>query len=248
MPTGNALSCRRNASRSDCAEDPSVNIQNVNTSRSRSVATAVVLANLLLGLLSVAAFAKDALVEGRDYVTLPGLPAKQESATIKVVEFFSYACPTCDAFQPYLNEWSHHLPKGVNFTRIPVTLGYSEWGVLVRTFYALEQTGDLARLDQPLYDALHKENKDLFDANRMAAWAAQHGVPAKKFLSAYNSATVANKAALADETARSYGIDATPRLVIDGRYLVLGAEAESFEEVLEIATQLIEKAAARKTI
>src|SRR5574339_634003 len=48
-------------------------------------------------------------------------PQKTESGKqIEVVEFFSYACPHCADFEPYLQSWEQRKPKDVAFKMVPM--------------------------------------------------------------------------------------------------------------------------------
>ena len=50
------------------------------------------------------------LQPGRDYTVInPPLPAVKDK--IEVVEFFSYACPHCSEFNPFLKRYTLHREK-----------------------------------------------------------------------------------------------------------------------------------------
>jgi thiol:disulfide interchange protein DsbA len=111
---------------------------------------------ITLALLAVILPVRAELAVGRDY--LPIIPAQitDTPAKIEVIEFFSYGCPHCSEFHPIVGKWAAALPSDVTFKRVPVTFGRPQWASLARLFYALEATGDLARLDNAVFDALHK--------------------------------------------------------------------------------------------
>jgi thiol:disulfide interchange protein DsbA len=180
------------------------------------------------------------LVEGQDYVRLNPPQTTNSPGKIEVLEFFSYACHYCYDLHPKVTRWAAKLPSNAVFVRVPVALGHREWGPLVRTYYALESTGDLARLDTPLFDAINKEKQRLFDERSITAWVVAHGVDAEKFTAAFNSFSVSTKSSRAEQMGRTYRIDGTPRLSIDGRYVAFG---RTHDEMLTIARELIDKAA-----
>ena len=105
---------------------------------------------ILAVLLCVLAAPAYAQVENQDYKTLHLAHPPAATEKVEVIEFFSYACPHCFAMQPHVEKWAAELPKDVAFTRVPVSFGRREWGQLSRAYYALEATGDLARLDDAL--------------------------------------------------------------------------------------------------
>lgn len=197
---------------------------------------------VLLCMLAAPAYAQ---VENQDYKTLH--PADPPAATekVEVIEFFSYACPHCFAMQPHIEKWVAELPKDVTFTRVPVSFGRREWGQLSRAHYALEATGDLARLEDALFEGIHKDHRPLFDEDNLAAWAGEHGVDASKFRAAFESPGVTARTMRAEQLSRLYTINSVPSVVVDGKYLALG---KTHEEMLQIARQLVDKStAARKT-
>ncbi|HWK75586.1 MAG TPA: thiol:disulfide interchange protein DsbA/DsbL [Povalibacter sp.] len=176
-------------------------------------------------------------VEGRDYTRLETPQTPETTGKIEVIEFFSYGCPHCFDFNPLVSNWAAKLPKNVVFIRVPVAFGRAEWGALARTYYTLQATGDLERLDNALFDAIHKERKPLFNEENLAQWAADNGVDRAKFTAAYNSFSVTTKAKHAEQMSRSYKVDGVPKLVIDGKYVPLG---NTFQAMLANAEQVLD--------
>jgi protein dithiol oxidoreductase (disulfide-forming) len=186
-----------------------------------------------------------AQVQGQDYELLT--PPQQTSSPdrVEVIEFFSYGCPHCYAMQPQIVKWAAQLPASATFMRVPVSFGRREWGQLSRAYYALEATGDLARLDDAVFDAIHQEHKQLFSEDALAAWAAENGVEAARFRAAFESPGVSAKAMRAEQLSRDYKVNSVPHVIVDGKYIVTG---KTHEETLKIARQLVDKAAAEKKI
>ena len=195
---------------------------------------------MLAALMLFVGIAQAEPVAGRSYSRL-NVPQPQETqGKIEVLEFFSYGCPHCNHFHPLVSQWAAKLPDNVRFIRIPVSMGHRQWGQLVRAYYTLEATGDLARLDDALFDAIHKEKLQLFDENSLASWAASKGVNEAKFRQTFNSFNVSTRAGHAEKLSRDYDVDGIPRVVVAGQYVVLGKD---FNEILDNATQVIELAA-----
>src|SRR5215472_15813981 len=101
------------------------------------------------------------LAEGRDYRLLT--PARPTSSPGKneVVEFFSYACPHCARFNPLISAWVARQPKDIAFKRVAVSYERAAWINLSRSYYALEATGYLKKLDAALFRAIHEEPQNL---------------------------------------------------------------------------------------
>ena len=179
---------------------------------------------LTLALLAVVLPARAELAVGRDYVPIVPAQTSDHPAKIEVIEFFSYGCPHCSDFHPVLGKWSATLPGDVVLVRVPITFGRPQWASLAKLYYALEATGDLARLDGAVFDALHRKGIKLYDDRSVADWVKAQGVDGKKFADAYSSFGVVSKVKRADQMAQAYKIQGVPALAVDGKYLVLGKE------------------------
>jgi thiol:disulfide interchange protein DsbA len=96
------------------------------------------------------------LQAGRDYKPInPPLASPRDK--IEVLEFFSYGCNHCNDFHPLISQWAARLPKDVSFRRVPVSFNRPEWARLSRIYFALEATGDLAKLDAAVFLAIHEQ-------------------------------------------------------------------------------------------
>ena len=59
--------------------------------------------------------------------------------------------------------------------RIPAGYSRPPWIVLQHTFYALQSTGDLNRLDGALFSAIHEQHRRLYDQQSIADWVGANG-------------------------------------------------------------------------
>jgi len=200
-------------------------------------------ASSLLLLLVVAPALQAALEEGKNFTTLAPPQPTSQHGKIEVVEFFSYGCPHCAHFYPLLNAWVAKLPPDVLFRRVPVGFNRDLWINLQRAYYALDASGDLARLDGPLFHALHEERKPLVDESSLSDWVGSNGGHADKFAAAYISLQINKETVQADQMAADYRIEGVPTLAIDGRYLTRGAasadEEAGLKDLLATADELI---------
>ncbi|HRI92614.1 MULTISPECIES: thiol:disulfide interchange protein DsbA/DsbL [unclassified Candidatus Accumulibacter] len=199
-------------------------------------------AAITLALLAMALPARAELVADRDYVAIVPAQISDNPAKIEVLEFFSYGCPHCADFHPLVSRWAEALPSDVVFKRVPVSFGRPQWASLARLYYALEASGDLAKLDGAVFRALHQENKRLFDDKSIIAWVTAQGVDGKKFTAAYNSFGVLSQAKRADQMAQAYKIQGVPALAVAGRYLVAGKDLKGYGDLLALTDQVIAKA------
>ncbi len=205
-------------------------------------ATLGVAAAMLLGMGS----AQAQLAVGRDYAPINPPQQTETPAKIEVIEFFSYGCPHCKEFHPLVKKWAASLPGDVVFKRVPVSFGRGQWLNLSRLYYAAETIGELPRLDDAAFVALHDKGVKLYDDQTINQFAVQQGVDGRKFAEAYNSFGVQSKAKRADQMAQAYKISGVPSIAVDGRYMVLNEGLKSYEELLDRTDKLIAKVRAEK--
>lgn len=192
---------------------------------------------VMLAFLAFVTSAHASIVAGHDYVVLD-VPQRQETkGKIEVIEFFSWGCPHCYDFYPLLNRWLATLPKNIAFKRVPVGFGHPEWDNLAKAYFALQSTGDLTRLDGPIFEAIHREHVSLYDEDNITAWVGKHGVNVAKFTAAYRSFGVNTSVGQAQQTVIDYRVDGVPTLAIGGRYKV----SSDHNKMLPTADELIAK-------
>jgi protein dithiol oxidoreductase (disulfide-forming) len=200
-------------------------------------------AGLVLARLS--AFAGEArLREGVEYRDIAPQPVPP-GPKVEVVEFFWYGCPHCNLLQPFLEQWLKKKPADVEFRRVPAIFRQS-WVPHARLFYTLETLGELERLHQAVYRAIHTENRSLNSADSATDWAVQNGIDKAKFIAAYDAPEVAKKVEQAIAQTRSYRIEGTPSVVVDGRYVTSSSMSDTYAGVIVIVDDLVRLARERR--
>ena len=176
-------------------------------------------------------------MEGRDY-TLLNPPQPTSTNKIEVMEFFFYGCPHCFHLHPLLDNWEKSRPKDVEVVYVP-TVFRESWEPMAYTFYALESMGMEKKLRDPLYRAWNEDKIDINDKAKVSDFVGKNGGDQAKFSAAYSSFTVQSKVTRAMQMIRSYGINGTPSLVVDGKYLITGLQPEdtvrALKDVIEMA-------------
>jgi thiol:disulfide interchange protein DsbA len=198
------------------------------------ISTRTILAAVLLGLIATGASAQS--VPGRDYRVLDPPQRTLTPGKLEIIEFFSYGCPRCAELQPPLRTWIAKLPRDVVFRRVATGFGHTAWTNLAKTYYALDATGDLAKLDGALFHAIRSEHQPLFEEKSITAWVGNQGVDPQKFATAFASFGVNTQLNQAEEMVQSYKIDQLPALAINGKYVIAG---QSFETMLARANELM---------
>ncbi|WP_457096423.1 thiol:disulfide interchange protein DsbA/DsbL [Lysobacter sp. P5_B9] len=188
-------------------------------------------------------------VAGTDYEEIAGgQPYLPLDGKIEVVEVFGYVCPACASFHPVVSAWEKKLPADVRFTYVPAPFG-PEWIPYAKGFYVAESMGLVKRSHDALINAIHAQHTmpgegDKPDEQKIANFYAGYGANAAQFLAAMNSFAVSSKVNRGKQFMLRAGVEATPTLVIDGKYRVTGGRG--WEDKLRIADHLIarERAAA----
>ena len=177
--------------------------------------------------------------EGKQFVSLktaqPVAPGK-----IEVLEFFSYACSHCFAFDPPLERWVSGLASDVAFRRVPVPFLRNQDN-FQRTYFALEATGLVKQAHSKVFDAVHREGLALSQPAEIAEVVAKAGGSPDKFLSAFNSFSMPSFLARAKSSTATYEIEEVPTLAIGGRFLTTPGHAGGAAQALAVADYLIQR-------
>ena len=183
--------------------------------------------------------------EGREFTRLqPPQPVQAGAGRIEVLEFFSYACPHCNAFEPDLEAWARKLPADVVLRRVPVPFLYNAEN-FQRTYFALETMGLVATLQPKIFAAVHVEHLRLATPGEIAALVAKNGGDAAKFLDVFRSFSVDRSVKQARQMTSDFGVDTgpgVPTLAVQGRWLTSPAQAGGARQALAVADWLIERA------
>ena len=189
---------------------------------------------------SIPAAAQQSPREGVDYRLIPPQPAATGNK-IEVIEFFWYGCPFCNELEPALEKWLKNKPADVEFRLIPAIL-HDNWAPHARIYYTLAALGELQRLHAQVYYGYHVEQLYMSKPDVMEKWAVDHGIDREKWLAAYNSPEVAAQVEQAKQLRVQYNVNATPSLIVDGRYLTSGGMVNELPDLLPIVDGLIRKA------
>jgi len=181
---------------------------------------------------------------GKDFVALKKpAPVDSPAGKVEVVEFFSYNCPHCAAFEPRLEAWVKALPPQVVFKRVPVGFVGNDVETKQRLYYTLEAMGKVDEHQLKLFQAIHAQREPLFGDAAILAWAEkQPGLDAKKFAELFKSFTVSGKIKRATQLQNDYQVGGVPALGVAGRFYVDGELAGNLDRALQITDYLISEA------
>jgi len=205
----------------------------------------VLLSSLIL--FSGVAIAQEAVEydEGFDYQLITPTQPTDDPDRIEVVEIFWYGCPHCYHFEPTLGPWTDNVPKDVNFYRLPAIFDTS-WEAGARAYFTADILNVLDKSHSALFHAIHAENKTLNNVDKLANFYAGFGIDKALFKKTYASFVVNTRVARSKDMVRRYGVNGVPAIVVNGKYLVTGPMAKSYDNMLKITNFLVEKERAVK--
>lgn len=172
------------------------------------------------------------------WATLPQPQPTRNPAKVEVIEFFWYGCPHCYDAEPRVAGWLKKQPAEVEFVRVPAIFN-PRWAVLGRAFYAMQQLKLGDKEHRALFDAIHRDRKNLNDEASLVEFFATLGVPADKFRSAFNDFDVDGKVRRANQMTAAYGLEGVPAFIVNGKYRIDGTLAGSEAGMFEALDQLV---------
>lgn len=194
-------------------------------------------------------------VEGKNYFLIAQpQPTHLPKGKVLVTEVFSYACPACNQFRPYMQKLVKSLPPNAVVDYVPASFNPSEDWPMFQLAYVTAQTLGIAdRTHEAMYDAVWTTGElattdgstlksplpSIEDAARF--YQKSTGVPAAKFLETSKSFGVDTQVRHDEDLMKAYGIDRTPTLIVNGKYRVTVQEAGGPTQMLDVVTFLVHK-------
>ena len=174
---------------------------------------------------------------GRDYSIVDNPLQVKKDGVVEVIESFWYGCGGCYSFEPAINDWASKQGADVSFKKMPVP-----WSDIHRLHASLYYTIDALKLDSSTHSAvfvtIHKEGNFLQTTKRIQDFLKNFGVAPEITEQYLNSFTIKQKINRDAKHAKQLKIDATPMLVVDGKYII--ETKRSYKEMLDILDYVIE--------
>lgn len=215
---------------------------------------------LLAGLLSLfagvcAAQGAGPYAEGASYFRVTPPQPTTTPGKIEVLEVFSYACPACNQFQPFLNKLKAALPADAELAFLPAAFNPGEdWPVFQRGFLAAQSLGIAEKSHDAMFDAVWgKGTLALMDKtthrwypqdkqptiNDLAKFYSAYGVKEDAFLAMANSFKIDSLMRRSDQQVKNYEVDGTPSVIVNGKYRVTPASAGGYDKVGDVVLYLV---------
>ncbi len=181
---------------------------------------------------------------GEDYSLVSPAQPGGSDGKVQVVEMFWYGCPHCFEFEPTLRDWEKNKPENVEFIKMPAIFNNPRWELHAAAFYTADMLGVMDKFHTPFFNAIHLKKERMRSKEEIREFFAGIGVDGKTFDDTFDSFAVQTKVRRAADLSRKYGISGVPSLVVNGKYVVDGPKAKSYENMVRIVNALVEKEAA----
>lgn len=201
-----------------------------------------VLITFLTLLLAATASAQQARYEaGKHYAVIdPPVSTDAEAGEVEVVEVFSYLCPHCYRFHPFISKWVENAPDNVEY-RAKHAMFNRLWEAYARAYITAKSMGIADQAHADMFEAIHEERKGFRNMEQIAEFYSNYGVSKDDFLSTSRSFSVDAKVRKNDNRTRRYGITGTPTLIVAGKYRISSNDyIKEFNDYLNVADYLVE--------
>jgi thiol:disulfide interchange protein DsbA len=178
-------------------------------------------------------------IEGQHYRRIGAAAQRTNTGAdqVEVDEFFMHSCIHCFNLEPYVQAWLPNKPDYINFVRIPTT-----WNPTVKmhaqAFYTAQTLGKIEEMHMPMFREMHDNRNYLETPDAMAQFFARFDVSRADFDRTFNSFSVNTAVNRADELGSRYRVDATPTIIINGKYTTGPGMAGGYEELFELIEAL----------
>jgi thiol:disulfide interchange protein DsbA len=186
----------------------------------------------------LASVKKEPFIAGQHYIVLDKPITTRDNSKIEVVEMFSYGCPHCYEFEPFIKQWAESQAKDVDFWFFPAVWN-KPMELFARAFYVAQDLNVEQKIHLPLFSAIAVEHKLISNETELANFFAKFNVDKKAFIKAYKSKKVVDQVEQAKIRVENYKPVGVPELVINGKYRVDRMHAGGLKEMLEVAEFLI---------
>ena len=159
---------------------------------------------------------------------------------IEVVEVFWYGCPHCYTFLPSIEAYELVKPEYVEIRRLPAVFRES-WAAHARAWYTAKLLGATHATHRPLFEEIHEHRNPTDDKETLAAFFERRGVDRTRFEQTWDSFAVESMVRKSILMQQRYGITGTPSVVVNGKYRVTGRLAGSYDNVIAVVTELVER-------
>lgn len=158
-----------------------------------------------------------------------------------VIEFFSFACPHCNKFEPHVHKWvAEQKSEDVQFIRVAVAWS-DYYKALAKLYYVMEALGLGIDKQGLVFNAIHKSGRTLQSAAEMQQLLQAMGVKAEDFRSYWVKEDIDQLIEDGTKLESLYQISGVPTMIVNGQYVVKPALVGGEEKVFDLVEYLLAK-------
>jgi protein dithiol oxidoreductase (disulfide-forming) len=197
-------------------------------------------------------------VQGKHYTNIAPQRTTVPAGKVEVLEVFSYGCPACNQFRPFMRQLATSLPKNAQLAYLPASWNAAEnWPTFQRAFITAQLLGVADKAHDPMYDAIWTSGElgvtdpqtrrlktklpTIEDISKF--YARTTGVKPQDFVNGAKSYSVDLKMKQADKQITDMQISGTPTLVVAGKYRVNNEAFASAADIIDCVNFLVAREA-----
>ena len=154
--------------------------------------------------------------------------AEKKTSSPELTEYFSYYCPTCRAYEPYLEGFKKIMPERAKFNKVHVDfMGHTSTEIqfmLAKALIIAEKTGVDSQFSAAVFKYLQTDRATIADEKDLRNIFVLSGGEGKKFDQGMNSFSVIGQAKTAKKTqdrlSDNRHLTSVPAMVVNGKYLI----------------------------
>lgn len=151
------------------------------------------------------------------YQKIPGYEFKYDGKTVEIVEFLSFYCDGCYAFEKSISVIKGNFPKKIKWKVVPLYWGKgsSKPG---EAYFLAEEEGKGEQIKAALFNAHFVEKKDIGNMEVLESIGTKIGL-GFDFSRRLRAGDKTKNARMALDMANAYGVDETPTVIIAGNIM-----------------------------
>ena len=201
------------------------------------------------------AWSADSWIEGKHYFRVEPPQPLGKPGSVTVTEIFSYGCPGCNAFLPFMQSIEKRLPAQVSMDYLHASWYPSEnWPVFQRAYLTAKMLGVSKRAHDAMFAAIWQTGELAVRDSRTGRaksplpsiedvarfYERVTAVPVARFLGTARSFFIDTEMRRSDALIKALRPDSTPTLIINGRYRT-DTEAVDARKLGDLVLWLVEK-------
>jgi thiol:disulfide interchange protein DsbA len=162
--------------------------------------------------------------EGKHYTMI----SEQATNTPELREYFSYYCPACRAYEPYLSEFEKALPDGAKFEKTHVDfMGHTSQEIqfmLSKALIIAEKTGVAKSFSPAIFKYLQTDRATVSSEKDLRNIFVLNGGDGAKFDKGMKSFSIISQAKrnkkIQDKLSQSRHLTGVPTMIVNGKYVI----------------------------